>query len=128
LTTLAAIEPNLYGLLVFVVTWLTGCVGFIFLSGMLPLRAAPSAVRSGAGPALVWMNVAVFAVLFVVTLVFAINALRWTSLVVAGGFIFLFAPFIVQDLPRVLKDTQAGLMVLLAAGVMASGLVYVMGR
>jgi hypothetical protein len=128
LQRLTAIEPNIFGLVVFAIAWLTGCVGFVYLSGTLPLRAAPSAVQSGFGPMLVWINVAVFLSLVVLTLVFAIDALRWTSLVVAGGFIFLFAPFIVQDLPKALKDTQAGLLVLLVVGLLAGALVYVMGR
>ena len=110
---LAAIEPNWQALLVFLVAWLAGCIGFIYLSGNLPLKAAPETVRAGFGPVLIWINLAVLVVLTVLSVGFAISQLRWTSLIVGGGFVFLFAPFIVQDLPRSLKDTQAGLSVLL---------------
>ena len=119
-----AIEPNWPALLVFLVAWLIGCVGLIFLSGSLPVRAAPEAVKSGLGPALIWINVAVLLGLLIMTFGFAIAQLRWTSLIVGGGFVFLFAPFIVQDLPRGLKDTQAGLMTLLGCLLAAVGLVY----
>ena len=119
-----AIEPNWPALLVFLVGWLTSCVGLFFLSGNLPVRAAPETVQAGFGPALIWINFTVLAVLLVLTFAFAIPQLRWTSVLVGGGFVFLFAPFIVQDLPRGLKDTKAGLLTLLACLLAAAGLVY----
>ena len=121
---LAAIEPNWPALLVFLAAWLAGCVGFFFLSGSLPLRAAPQNIQVGVGPLLVWVNMAVLVGLVVLTAVFAVGQLRWTSLVVGGGFVFLFAPFIVQDLPRDWKDTQKGLVALLVCLLAAAVLVY----
>lgn len=121
---MAAIEPNWQALLVFLVAWLAGCVGFFFLSGSMPVKAAPPDVQTGFGPALVWANLAALIALLVLTAWFAVAQLRWTSLVVGGGFVFLFAPFIVQDLPRALKDTQAGLVALLACLLAATVLVW----
>lgn len=121
---MAAIEPNWQALVVFLVAWLAGCVGVIFLSGTLPVKAAPPAVQVGFGPALVWVNLAALVALLALTAWFAVGHLRWTSLVVGGGFVFLFAPFIVQDLPRALRDTQAGLVTLLACLLAATGLVW----
>ncbi len=121
---LAAIEPNWPALLVFLAAWLTGCVGFFFLSGNLPVRAAPQSVQLGFGPLLVWLNLAVLVGLIGLTVAFAVMQLRWTSLVVGGGFAFLFAPFIVQDLPRDWKDTQRGLVALLVCLLVAAALVY----
>ena len=121
---MAAIEPNWQALLVFLIAWLASCVGFFFLSGTLPVKAAPPAVQTGLGPVLVWVNLATLVVLVVLTAWFAVGQLRWTSLVVGGGFVFLFAPFIVQDLPRALKDTQAGLVALLVCLLAATGLVW----
>lgn len=119
-----AIEPNWPALLVFLLAWLIGCVGFFFVSGHLPVRAAPETVQTGFGPALIWINLAILAGLLVLTFGFAISQLRWTSLIVGGGFVFLFAPFIVQDLPRGLKDTKSGLVALLVCLLAAVGLVY----
>ena len=124
---MSAIEPNWPSLIVFAIAWLTICVGFFFVSGSLPVRAAPPAVQTGAGPALVWFNLAVLALLFTVAVVFAISELRWTSLVVASGLIFLFAPFIVQDLPRQLKDTQLGLVLMACLSVLALLVLYAAG-
>ncbi|MFT5507261.1 MAG: hypothetical protein ACI89J_000325 [Hyphomicrobiaceae bacterium] len=122
---MAAIEPNWQALLVFLVAWLAGCIGLIYLSGNLPLKAAPETARVGFGPALIWTNLAVLVVLTVLSLGFAVSQLRWTSLIVGGGGVFLFAPFIVQDLPRSLKDTQVGLAVLLGCLLAAVMLVYI---
>ena len=119
-----AIEPNWPALLIFLVAWLTGCIGFFFLSGNLPVRAAPERVQAGFGPVLIWINLAVLIGLLVLIFWFAIAQLRWTSLIVGGGFVFLFAPFIVQDLPSGLKDTKAGLTALLVCLLAAAGLVY----
>lgn len=123
---MSVIEPNWPALLLFVPAWLMVCVGLIYLSGNLPVRAAPDTVREGAGPVLVWLNVLAFAGLAIVTIIFAIAQLRWTSTIVGGGFMFLFAPFVVQDLPAGLKDTQTGLVVLLALGLVAMGCVVVL--
>lgn len=122
-----AVEPNWQGLIVALAAWLAGCVGFFFLAGNLPVKAAPKAVQTGIGPGLVWLNLAVFTVLAGLTGWYAVHELRWTSIVVGGGFVFLFAPFIVQDLPGRLKDTQAGLMVLLVLGGAAICLVKAAG-
>ncbi|MFY0613888.1 MAG: hypothetical protein JXQ99_20325 [Hyphomicrobiaceae bacterium] len=119
-----AIEPNWLALLVYLVAWLASCIGFFFLSGNLPVRSAPQSVQAGLGPALIWINVAVLIGLLVLTIGFAVAQLRWTSLIVGGGFVFLFAPFIVQDLPPGLKDTKAGLTALLVCLLAAAGLVY----
>ncbi len=121
---MSTIEPNWPQLLVFLPAWLIGCVGFFYLVGNLPVSAAPPPVQTGAGPALVWLNLVVVAALCVTTIVFALMTLRWTTLVVAGGMVFLFAPFIVQDLPRLLRDTRLGLAVLLG---LASACLLVVG-
>ena len=116
---MSAIEANWPALFVFIPAWFIGCVGAIYLSGNLPVRAAPKEVQAGFGPALVWLNVVVLIALVVAALAYAIAALAWTTIIVAGGFVFLFAPFVVQDLPDRLRDTRLGLTVLLCLGTAA---------
>lgn len=85
------------------------------------MRAAPAEVRRGAGPMLVLTNVGLVGALLVFSLLFAFAELRWTSLVVAGGLVFLFSPFVVQDIPDALKDNKIGLalvLVLTVAGLL----------
>jgi len=106
-----AIEPNWMSLIAFAAAWAVGCTGLFYLIGILPMRAAPAEVRRGAGPMLV----------LVFSLLFAFSELRWTSLVVAGGLVFLFSPFVVQDIPDALKDNKIGLslvLVLTVAGLL----------
>ncbi len=106
-------EPNIPALLIFAAAWAVFCVGALHVAGMLPLSGAPDAVRSFGGVALVSVNVALLAGLLILTLAHSYAQLRWTSAVVVGGAIFLFAPFVVQDLPEKLKDGKAGLALLL---------------
>jgi len=122
-----AIEPNWMSLIVFAGAWAVSCVGAFYLIGIMPLAAAPGEVQRGFGPVLVFANVALVTVLVVATLVFAIAELRWTSLVVAGGMVFLFSPFIVQDLPSALKDNKLGLVIVLALTVGGLALLYMAG-
>lgn len=124
---MSAIEPNWVGLIVFAVTWFLVCVGFFFVSGSLPISAAPAAVQAGGGPVLIWLNLALLVVLFVGVLAFGLVALRWSSLIVVGGFIFLFAPFAVQDLPEKVKDTQLGLSLVLIANGVALAVLFASG-
>ena len=124
---MSAIEPNWVELIVFSLTWFLVCVGFFFISGSLPVSAAPAAVRSGAGPMLIWANLALLIGLFVGVIGFGLVALRWTSLVVAGGFIFLFSPFVVQDLPARIRDTQVGLVLVLLVNGLALAALYASG-
>lgn len=122
-----AVEPNWMSLIVFAAAWGVGCVGVFYLVGLMPLSAAPGEVQRGIGPTLVLANVAFVALLVVSTLVFAIAELRWTSLVVAGGMVFLFSPFVVQDLPEVLKNNKLGLVIVLALTVAGIALLHVAG-
>ena len=120
---MSAIEPNWPALFVFVPTWFTACVGLIYISGSLPLEAAPARVQTGLGSILIWLNILVLAALVVGSVYFAVSILKWTTLIVAGGFIFLFAPFVVQGLPDRMRDTPLGLIVLLCLAAAALALV-----
>ncbi len=124
---MSAIEPNWVELIVFSLTWFLVCVGFFFISGSLPMSAAPAAVQGGAGPALVWANLALLLGLCIGVIAFGITALRWSSLVVAGGFIFLFSPFVVQDMPARIRDTQLGLLLVLIVNGLAFAGLYATG-
>jgi hypothetical protein len=128
---MAAIEPDVAGLVWFTLAWAVGCVGLFFLAGSYPLSAAPDDVRTASGVALLLANTVAAVAAILVALAIGVGGLRWTSLVVAGGMVFLFAPFVVQDLPGRLKDTRLGHLLLLAvtgavlAGVASQG---VLGR
>lgn len=119
-----AIEPNLFALVLFALTWAVFCVGAIQVAGMLPLSAAPEAVRTPDGVALVIANVLLLAAVLILTCAYGYNELRWTSSIVVGGMIFLLAPFLIQDLPENLKNGKAGLLILFVLSLAALGLLH----
>jgi hypothetical protein len=121
---MSAVEPNWPIALMLALTWLVGCAGLLFVFGHLPLSAAPEGVRRGGGPVLVWLGLAVMVAVALATVVMAFESLRWTTMVVLGGFVFLFAPFFVQDLPAAIRDTQRGLVLVVTLGVVALGAIY----
>ncbi len=122
-----AIEPNWMSLIVFAAVWAVACIGAFYLIGIMPLAAAPGNLRRGLGPVMVLANVALVALLAVASLAFAIAQLRWTSLVVAGGMVFLFSPFVVQDLPPWLKDNRLGLALVMVLALGGLALLFLAG-
>ena len=118
---MSAIEPNWTSLFIFIPAWLLGCAGLIHLSASLPPSAAAPPLRSTTGKILIWLNLIVLTGLCVLALGFAFDQLRLTSLIIAAGFVFLFSPLAVQDLPQSFQGSQLSLVLLLGLG--AFGLV-----
>ncbi|BBC01366.1 hypothetical protein ABIF38_007725 [Bradyrhizobium japonicum] len=95
------LEPNLAGLAWFGLLWGVCCIGFLQLAGMYPLR--------GRAVLPVTMTTIVWVMLLAGTLAFALAELRWTTVVVVGGVLFLFLPGLFQALPEWWRDGRAGL-------------------
>ena len=55
------------------------------------------------------LNLMLLAVLLAGVVTFAYQSLRWTSVVVAGGLIFLFVPSIFEIVPNEWRDSRGGL-------------------
>ena len=99
------LEPNLVALSWFTLLWSVCCLGFLQLAGMYPLRAG------GAGEArnpvrLVFGNTALWLALLAGTLAFAAMQLRWTTIVVVAGLLFLFIPELFQAIPARLHSLE----------------------
>ena len=115
-----AIEPNWIASLAFA-TFATGCaLAVLILAGMFPLRARPDAAKSSLALLLVAGNALLLILLLAGTGFYGFTELRWTTLIVVGGLVVLFAPGLFEALPERLRDGRAGLIVL--AGVQALGL------
>jgi hypothetical protein len=95
------LEPNLVALAWFCLLWSICCIGFLQLAGMYPLQGR-SALPVIAATVL-WLALSVG------TIAFAANALRWTTIVVVGGVLFLFLPAPFQAVPARWRDGQSGL-------------------
>lgn len=111
----ASIEPNLVPLLWFVLCWTVACVAFLVLAGAFPLASRPDLAGSPAASALAVGDLVLLGVLVAGTAWFGFSHLRWTSLVIAGGSVALFAPGLFHLWPERWRDGRAGLALLLCA-------------
>ena len=109
---MASIEPNLVPLLWFALCCTVACVGFLVLAGAFPLASRPDLAGSPAGTALAIGDAILLVVLVAGTAWFGWSHLRWTSLVIAGGSVFLFAPGLLHLWPERWRDGHAGLALL----------------
>ena len=107
-----AIEPNGVALALFAATFAACCLSFFTLAGMFPAGARPLPVAGQLGSLLVLFNLALMMVLLGGVALFAHQTLRWTSIIVAGGLIFLFVPSILQIIPNAWRDSRGGLVFL----------------
>jgi len=106
---MGAIEPNWTALLWFCLFWTASCIAFLSVSGMFPLGSRPEEAKGAGGISLIVGNAMLLLALAVGTAFYGYAELRWTSLVVAGGLIFLFAPDAFQVWPARLRDGRVGL-------------------
>jgi hypothetical protein len=104
---MSQIEPNIQALSWFALLWSICCLGFFQLAGMYPLGRHTG--RSLMSTALVLANTALWLALLAATLHFAVGELRWTTIVILAGVLFLFVPELFQALPRRFRDGRQGL-------------------
>src|SRR5581483_10433771 len=109
---LSGVEPNGIALALFAAAFAACCLSFFTLAGMFPSAMRPLPLKGQLGSLLVLSNLALLAVLLTVVLIFAHETLRWTSVVVAGGLIFLFVPSVFQVIPDEWRDSRRGLILL----------------
>ena len=109
---LGTVEPNAAALALFAATFAAGCLSFFTLAGMFPASARPLPVAGHLGNLLVLSNVVLLLALFGSVMLFAHETLRWSSVVVAGGLIFLFVPSVFEIIPNGWRDSRRGLLLL----------------
>ena len=109
---MASVEPNLVALLWFALCCTVACVSFLVLAGAFPLASRPDLAGSTGAAALAVGDALLLAVLVAGTAWFGWSHLRWTSLVIAGGSVFLFAPGLFHLWPERWRDGRAGLALL----------------
>lgn len=109
---MVSIEPNWTGLAIFTVLWSASCIAFLCIVGMLPLGSRPETTQGPIGSSLVLCNLVMLLLLSAGTIAYAYVTIPWSSAVVSGGLIFLFAPALFQVWPNSWRDSFAGLSVL----------------
>jgi hypothetical protein len=113
---MSEIEPNIQALAWFVALWSTCCLGFLQLAGLYPLRQP---TRPQVSNLLVLAATTLWIATLAATVHFAVTELRWTTIVIVAGVLFLFVPEIFQALPRRFRDGLSGLAVSACAFVAA---------
>jgi len=107
-----AIEPHWISLLWFAALATVCAVAFLIVVGMFPLRSRPDSAKSTSAAMLATANALLLAALAVGTGAFGYSELRWTTLIVVGGLVVLFAPGLFEIWPSSLRDGSTGLVVL----------------
>ncbi|MGQ9367520.1 hypothetical protein [Azospirillum sp. ST 5-10] len=118
------IEPNILALAWFGLLFAVGCLAVLVVAGMFPLSLRPQPARAAGGLALIAANLAALPPLLAGTALYGWDELRWTSLVIGGGLVFLFAPLLLDVLPPRWRDGRPGLAALLAAQLAALSLLH----
>ena len=108
-----AIEPNVLALVWLGPLFAVDCVAFFIVAGMFPLGSRPGSAKAPGGLSLIAGNSTALVVLTAAIILHGWTELRWTTLVIGGGVIFLFTPSLLQSLPERWRDGRAGLAVLL---------------
>lgn len=114
-----SIEPNVAALAWFALFSGIASLGFYVVAGLFPLETRPDLTRRISGLALVGATTLAFATLAVGAVLYGLEHLRWTSMVIVGGFALLFAPGLFNLWPAETRDGRAGLAALLAVTVAA---------
>ena len=98
---------------VFAIAVFVATAGAVLVSGFLPRASGPEGARGAIGAVLVYGTAAILAVLAVAT-ISAGTELPWAVALVLAGLAFLAAPFAVQPLPEVVRESRAGLVAVVA--------------
>jgi hypothetical protein len=114
-----AIEPRWISLLWFAALATVCTVAFLVVAGMFPLHSRHESVKTRAATLLVAGNAVLLAALSIGTGFFGYSELRWSTLIVVGGLVVLFAPGLFEVWPSSLRDGSTGLVVLIGIQLLA---------
>ncbi|NGX96840.1 MAG: hypothetical protein G4V63_16985 [Candidatus Afipia apatlaquensis] len=94
---MSTIEPNWLSLVWFAGLATVCGVAFLIVAGKFPLESRPDAARSLPATLLIVGNVVLLAMLLAGTGIYGYVELRWSTLVVVSGLIFLFTPALFEE-------------------------------
>lgn len=115
------IEPNVAALAWFALFFGIASLGFYVVAGVFPLETRPDLTDRPIGLVLAGGAALAFAALGAGSVLYGLEHLRWTSMVIVGGFALLFAPGLFNVWPSKWRDGKAGLATVLAVTVLAIG-------
>jgi hypothetical protein len=124
---MTAIEPNWLSLIWFSLFASVGGVALLVVAGMFPLGSRPDGAKSATASLLVLGNLVLLAVLLVGTGLYGYVQLRWTTLIVISGLIFLFAPALIEEWPWQLRSATGQLIALVCVQTLALAALVMVG-
>ncbi|WP_425993237.1 hypothetical protein [Afipia sp. DC4300-2b1] len=116
---MSTIEPNWLSLVWFAGLATVCGVAFLIVAGKFPLDARPDAARSLPATLLIIGNVVLLAMLLAGTGLYGYVELRWSTLVVVSGLIFLFTPALFEEWRWPLRNATIELSVLVGIQILA---------
>lgn len=121
------IEPNVAALAWFALFAATAGLSFYVTAGAFPLSTRDDLKGHPAGAPLAIINALALAALSVGALVYGVEHLRWTSVVIVAGLAALFAPGAFHLWPQRWRDGAAGLAIMLVLTVAAIAALQAVG-
>ncbi len=115
------IEPNIIALLWFALFGVVASLGVYVLAGFFPLETRPEVSRLP-GVLLIAANCVLLLLVLAGATRYGLSELRWTSMVIVTGFALLFSPSLFNIWPSRWRDGIAGLVILVAALGVTTGL------
>lgn len=116
---MSAIEPNWLSVIWFTMFATTGAVAFLVIAGKFPLDTNSGQSKSTLVTGLVIGNAVLVAILLTGAGLYGYTELRWTTLIVVAGLIFLFAPALVEEWRWPLRSMAAELGLLVGVQMLA---------
>lgn len=124
---MSAIEPNWLSLIWFTVFTTTGAVAFLVIAGKFPLDTSVSQSKSALVIGLLIGNAVLVAALLAGAGVYGYSELRWTTLIVVGGLVILFAPALVEEWRWPMRSATAELGLLVGVQMLALAVLVKVG-
>ncbi|MEH2509197.1 hypothetical protein V1291_000551 [Nitrobacteraceae bacterium AZCC 1564] len=124
---MSTIEPNWLSLIWFTMFATTGAVAFLVIAGKFPLDVNVGQSKSALDIGLMIGNAVLMAILLGGAGVYGYSELRWTTLIVVAGLIFLFAPALVEEWRWPLRNATAELGLLVGVQVLALAMLFKVG-
>lgn len=103
------IEPNGVALAWFAMFFSVAALGFYVVAGLFPLKTRPDLTGSALGLLLAIGTTLAFVALAIGAVLYGLENLRWTSVVIVSGLAILFAPGVFNVWPTKWRDGRVGL-------------------
>ena len=116
---MSSIEPNWLSLIWFAGLATVCGVAFLVVAGKFPLDTPPEAARSFPTTLLILGNVVLLAMLLAGTALYGYVELRWSTLIVVSGLIFLFTPALFEEWRWPLRSATVELSALVGIQILA---------